>query len=324
MFEPTTDSFPRLSVCELPRKLRLAMRVVGCATQKEMHARLKTLNPNTGYEPSRAYKWAQGRSTPRDPSVYDDLVRLLELPVAGEVLRSCSYEEFRRLLEARHGAAVPAEAAAAPATVAEPLSDGIPVPGYLAGSYLALSRAWSRHRGPGWLLAGGMTVRPDPAGGLAMDYVEELPGGALEMAGAVRRIGRSLHVLLTSLDQEMLIATTYTLPTAPAPILSGVMSGVALHDAEMRPAACRLIGLRLPEGSPASRTASGYLEATAAAIADRLGTAGMASALATRLAPGVLAFVTDPGDQGLVDAPASGVNSLVGLMLGEEDRVAAK
>src|SRR3546814_9019074 len=53
MFEPRHDPFRRLPVRELPRKLRLAMRVAGCATQKEMHARLKAVNPGTGYEPSR-------------------------------------------------------------------------------------------------------------------------------------------------------------------------------------------------------------------------------------------------------------------------------
>src|SRR3546814_16103319 len=121
------------------------MRVAGCATQKEMHARLKAVNPGTGYEPSRAYKWAQGRSTPRDPSVYDDLARLLELPVAGEVVRSCSYEEFRRLMEAQHGPAVPPEPEVEPATVAsrsDPLPDTMTVPGYL----LEIGRASGRER----------------------------------------------------------------------------------------------------------------------------------------------------------------------------------
>src|SRR3546814_8157951 len=95
------------------------------------------------------------------------------------------------------------------------------------------------------------------------------------------------------------------------------MGGWTLHDSEMRPAACRLVGLRVAASDPALRAASGYLEATTAAIADRLEAAGLASALATRLASGVLAFVTDPGEQGLVNAPASRVNALVGTMLSE-------
>src|SRR3546814_9298523 len=72
MFEPRHDPFRRLPVRELPRKLRLAMRVAGCATQKEMNARLKAVNPGTGYEASRASQWAQGRSTTRNQAVYDE------------------------------------------------------------------------------------------------------------------------------------------------------------------------------------------------------------------------------------------------------------
>src|SRR3546814_19709367 len=103
------------------------------------------------------------------------------------------------------------------------------------GSYLLLSRPWSPHRGRDWLIAGATTVRPNPSGGFAMDYVEDLPGGALVMTGAVRRIGRSLHVLLTSPDPEMLNAPPFTLPTAPALFLSGVIGGVTLLASEIRP-----------------------------------------------------------------------------------------
>lgn len=307
------DPLPGTSARDFPRKLRLAMRVAGCATQKDMHARLMAVNPNTAYEPSRAYKWTQGRSTPRDLSVYDDLARLLDLPVTGDVLRRCGYEEYRRLMEARHGAAVPAEAVDAPTQAL----DTAPVPGYLAGSYLTLSRSWSVHRGPRWLIAGAMTIQPDGSGGITVDYVEELPGGPLVMAGALQRTGRCLHALLTSREHEMLIAMTYTLPMAPALLLSGVMSGVTLHDAEMRAAACRVVALRVPQGGDSLRSYSGYVDGTAAAVAERLVLAGFAPGLAGQLAPGVLAFATGPAEQGLLDAPASGSNALVGLMLAD-------
>ncbi len=313
MISSATKSATRASALDFSRKLRLAMRVAGCTTQKEMHARIKQLNPETGYEPSRAYKWAQGRSVPRDPSVYDDVARLLDLPISGDVLRLCGYEEYRQHVEARHGPGIPEEAPAAEI----PPRHAQPMPGFMAGSYLTLSRAWSIHRSNGWLIAGALTLRPVPDGHWTMDYIERLPGGELKMSGQVRRLGRSLHAELTNAEQEVLISTTYTLPTAPAPILSGVMSGASLHDPEMRPAACRIIGLRVPPEAADLPACTGYVQAADAEIADCLSGVGFSRLLADQMAPGVRAFATDPGDEGLVQAPSSHVIHLIGLMLAE-------
>ncbi|MDF1794851.1 MAG: hypothetical protein P1U88_23290 [Thalassobaculaceae bacterium] len=308
-----TNSAMRDSAQDFSRKLRLAMRVARCVTQKEMHARIKLLNPETRYEPTRAYKWAQGRSMPRDPSVYDDIARLLDLSISGGVLRLCSYEEYRRHVEARHGAGIPE-----PAPTAEPSQpQSQPMPAYMAGSYLTLSRAWSIHRATGWLIAGAMTFRPAHDGLWTMDYIERLPGGELKVGGPVHRLGRCLYALLTNSEQEIMLSTTYTLPTAPAPILSGVMSGVSLHDPEMRPAACRIIAIRAPTETEGLPECTGYVEAADGAIADCLAAVGLARSLADKMAPGVLAFATGSGDEGLIHAPSSSVNSLIGLMLAE-------
>jgi len=303
----------RPSTRDFPRKLRLAMRVAGCVTQKDMRARIKLLNPETQYEPMRAYKWAQGRSAPRDPSIYDDIARLLELSISGDALRICSYEEYRRHVEARHGPGIPEDSE----TAGTSLPQSQPMPGYMAGSYLTLSRAWSVHRAEGWLIAGAMTFHPVSDGPWTMDYIERLPGGELKMKGPVRRLGRCLHTLLVNPEQEMLLSTTYTLPPAPAPILSGVMSGMSLHDPEMRPTACRIIGLRVPTEAEGLPGCTGYVAAADGAIADCLTGIGLTRSLADKMAPGILAFTSEPGNEGLIQAPSSGVISLIGLMLTE-------
>ena len=39
---------------DFPQKLRLLQIVTGCATQKEMFARFRALNPQIGYDPPQA------------------------------------------------------------------------------------------------------------------------------------------------------------------------------------------------------------------------------------------------------------------------------
>ena len=300
-------------------KLRLILRVTGCETQKALYSKLKSINPDTGYDPVRAYKWTQGRASPRNHSVYDDLARLLELDVGGDVVRTCSYEAFCDLLAERYGDELPELVTP---TQTEPKhndqraeSIASPIPGYLVGRYLSISRAWSPHR-PGCLILGMTIVSRSPDGGLSIDYVERLPGGDLTASGPVRRVGRNLIASLLDRDEEMALLVTYAMPPAPGIVLAGIMSGVTLHDAEMRPMAGRILSLRLPEGTVTlSEQSDSYLDLSAEEVAARLIHFGIEPDQASQLAPEILDFLVAAGDRGVIDAPISMVNMMIGKAL---------
>ncbi len=271
---------------DFARKLRLIMRVLGTATHKELHGRLRTINPETGYRPDRAYKWATGRAMPRDLSIYDDLALLLDLDVSGDAICASSYTAFRDLLVARYGKRVPLEDPG-PFEATEPgevpvHAPGAQVPNYLLGPYLAFARAWSAHR-PDDMIVGEMVIRADGTGDTLVDYSERVPPlDDLSMSGTLERFGGSLHVLLTEIDKEMLISMTFSIPPSPIPIMIGVISGIALPDAERRPTAGRIIciplrhvGVTVDEDDGPSPFAplddvTAYIAGTPATVADRL------------------------------------------------------
>ncbi len=300
-------------------KLRLIMRVTGCETQKALFSRLKSVNPDTGYDPVRAYKWVQGRSSPRNKAVYDDLAMLLDLDIGGEWLRTCSYTAFHARLVNRFGAKVPPlhreQSNPQSSHGQEIAAESLALPGYLAGRYLSVSRSWTPHR-PGTLITGITTVSDGIADAAEIEYVEHLPWGELRLSGTVRRVGRNVSAPLRSGGSEMTINFTYALPPAPGAVLAGVMSGVTLSDAEMRPVACRVLGLRLPEAAGPDPEISGYLEPEQPELETRLVACGFSATQAADFAPDILDFLMAPGDRGVIEAPMTMVNALIGKVLG--------
>ncbi|MEQ8814435.1 MAG: hypothetical protein RLO51_03030 [Thalassobaculum sp.] len=299
---------------DLALKLRLTQLVTGCVTQKALHARFKQVNPQTGYEPERAYKWVQDRAAPRDPSVFEDLARVLELPVTGETVRTCSFEEFRRLVEARHG---PAPAVAPPrlpggGAVPVPAPPAAALPGYLAGQYLVFSMAWSSLHA-GRMIVGGLTLQSRPDGELLAVYAERLPGGELLLEGPLRRMGRSLGAMLRHAADEMFIFMSFRPPVAPALMLTGVMSGLAYHDADPRPIAGRVHCVRVPEmDRDALVRLTGYRDPSGEAVAGTLRQAGVAAAATGRLAETIVETIAAPAPSGLIDASAEAVHLVSG------------
>lgn len=288
---------------DFPQKLRLIQIVTGCATQKEMHARFKALNPQTGYDPQRAYKWLQGRSSPRDMSVFEDIARLLDLDVPGEVVRCSTIGEFRALIEARRGP-LPVEMALGTAAGA------VRLPTYLAGRFLAISRAWAPDRRD-CLLTGILTLVPDSANGLKVRYAEYLPVGHLVVTGAMQRIGRSVRATAINEEDEIFIDFCLQIPPAPAPMLYGILSGAAIHDLEMRPSAGKLICLRVDAvPSEILRKASGYYSNTTESVGNLALTAGLADEQAAIFGAKAHEFL-NASESGLISVTPSELVSLI-------------
>ena len=316
-----TGTPPFTMASDFSQKLQLAKRVTGSTTQKELHARFLAVNPETQFEPQRAYKWIQGRSVPRHLSVYADLARVLDLPVGGDHVRRCSVDAFRGLVEARHGPLPAARPETEPphpgarsgaAVGSAPAGEAAaPLPPYLRGRYLTYSMAWSAARA-GELILGCLTIDAEPDGRFAARYEERLPAGPMLITGEMMRSGRSLYALLANPADEMFIHFSFPLPPAPGLALAGTIAGMAYHDVSARPVAGRVFAIKVPHGSHRTLSAlTGYAAETDAAIARSLSRAGFSKPLATTGAGAIRSFLTRPGVDGLVDVPATAVNTAV-------------
>lgn len=307
-------------VRDLGLKLRLTHLVTGCITQKALHARFRQVNPETGYDPERAYKWVQDRAAPRDRSVYDDLARVLDLPVGGEVVRTCSFDEFRRLVEARHGpvpAVIPGTSAHRPppeAPAAAPAPDplaGPPPPAYLVGRYLTFTLPWSAARA-GQVAVGGLSVTQGVAQDLVAIYEERLPGAERVLSGPLQRMGRSLTATVRNPVEETFLFMCFRLPPPPAAALAGMLTGAAYYDAECGPATSRTLCLRTAlDTRDALLDLTGHREARADTVAAALTGAGIPAAHTQALAARILAFLAGPCRHGVVDVSAAAVNAAV-------------
>ena len=341
-------------------KLLLLMRALGVVTHKQLYARLKEINPGTGYRPELAYKWANGTASPRDPSVYNDLATLLDLndggsPVTGAVLRACSYQAFHRFLVTRYGAAVQNDETDlsglghAPEPTAErgdpeppspedrietpsDIASANALPGYIAGAYFVLTNAWSTLQ-QRYLLCGELILRARADGTWMASYLERLPGGDLMMTGRLYRIGRSLQVTLVSTKFENVLPMTFLLPHAPGAVLSGIMSGTALHDTDMRPTAGRVLCIGMPYLKSASVTDTAtpndkidfgfapglaYLDGTTAAVANRLEAIGLDLGCALRVASDVLPFLAGDGEAGVIQAGSARTDAITRALLRQD------
>lgn len=327
---------------DVGKKLLLTMQVVGSVTQKQFHARLLAVNPNTCFRPERAYKWIKGRASPRDPSIFEDLALLLDLRldgrrVGGTELSACDYPTFRDLVFAQYGNRVPAQELPAPEangaarpiekkwnSLRQPVANDLPA--YLAGPYLVLSRSWSMLQ-RNHLLVGEMLLEQRSDGFWTTEYLERLPGGPLHMIGPLYRAGRNLQILLNNFDSENVISMTLSIPPAPGAVLSGVMSGTAVHDTEMRPTAGRVVCLAMRYLDPdvtaqdAESWRFGFAEGTTYlatspdAISARLRESGIDADLAARVAPDLHNMIVQDSHLGVIDVSGDRIANIIGSIL---------
>lgn len=293
---------------QLALKLRLTSVVLGCSTYKELCARFAAANHATLFVPQNAYKWLGGKAMPRASSVYEDWARVLGGVLAAPFLASSSFREFQDaicahftvpetvLLELLADAGLPSApalsvVASAPAMQVRPQVGGH----WLQGSYLAISPAWS-HVEAGRLITGVVTIHADAMQQLQISYSENLFQQEVVMTGQLLSDGRSAQSALTCSYTRRLFFLALNVPTPPANLISGILSGAAVHDPDARAAACRILLLRAPEGRAEHMLErAGYIPADAARIGSELAALGYRDEAArTALAAGIVDFLRAP------------------------------
>ena len=86
----------------ISQKLRLTAALIGAVTRKDLAAAFRRINPASAFDVDRADKWLQGRAKPRQFSVYDDWMKLLELQQPSDWIADCDLEDFIEQICIRH------------------------------------------------------------------------------------------------------------------------------------------------------------------------------------------------------------------------------
>ncbi|MDQ0468581.1 hypothetical protein [Labrys wisconsinensis] len=252
---------------DIDRKLRLTAAVLGTATCKALAAAFRRANPSTAFDVDRAYKWLQGRARPRDPQLYEDWAKVLELDRTGEWLAASDVETFLDEVALRHGrdrtwlrdqAEASVTAGGARQTELAP-----------TGTFACYSHAWSPYF-QGRLIRGGLSIAAIPKPHrLVASYAESLPTGRLQLDGAV---APSKHVLRLDLRERRGDAQLFFClfpPTPPFSVLGGLICGGTIIGPNALPSVSRIVMVRLPAaGVRPLREIDAYLPLRGSVAAD--------------------------------------------------------
>ena len=256
-------------------KLRITAAALGCASQKDLCARFREVNPGTTFELERSYKWMQRRALPRSVRLYEDWAALLGTGRPLAWLQSCTVDEFLELLCGHFGVrrdALVARAdivAAAPSKARE-LNPIDPLPGrHLVGAYACYSHACSSYF-HGKLVRSSLVIEPvaDGTPALGAIYGEIVAFSPIQLRGPVSIVGRTVHIELLDARARFRVDLCLFHPGGTlANLLVGVMSAATFLDAVPQPASTRIVMIRVPPATvPTLEQTNRYIDATDAPL----------------------------------------------------------
>jgi hypothetical protein len=304
-------SVGRDMVRDFGAKLRITAAVLGCASQKDLCARFREVNPGTIFELDRSYKWMQGRAVPRSAKLFEDWAALLDVGRPAAWLQSCTVDELvgrlcdrfevsRETLVERAGLGTASLRAAAEPERREAL------PGrHLVGVYACYSHAWSPYF-EGRIIRGTLVIEVAAgAPALLATYIEKVSLGQVEVRGQVAVSGRSVHVDLAH-PVQFRLAMSLFLPGTLASVLAGVMSGASWVDADPQPAATRMLMVRIPGATAAALgTSNRYLDPAEESLSGDLAALGLRVAAPAELDALLQGFLADDRAGGHIKVSAA-------------------
>lgn len=259
-------------------KIRLASEALGCKSHKELFARLAKACPDIEFTMDRAYKWAQGRATPRDMRVFDGIASLLQFDVDGHTVRHCTLAEFRTYL-ARRGA---------------DLRD-ITAADRLAGSYVLLSR--SRYEAYADQINFGHIAFAQTEQGLCeARYYERTMGTVQLYAGIVSARAGAYFALLDGTQTEGALALSATFPLPETLVFTGFFTAQPLPQTATSLVTSPVLMVRTAPAARIDHEGLGLIEGSADSVAQLLEEAGHGDGDVERIASGLVRLVmTDEG-----------------------------
>ena len=265
-------------------KLRITAAALGCASQKDLCARFREVNPGTTFDLERSYKWMQGRAQPRSARVYEDWATLLGAGSPIAHLQACTVDEFLELVCDHHRVSRDALAARAGIVVgarSKPVEinpiDLVPAR-HLAGAYAGYCHSWSPHR-QGSIARVSLVIEAGAGGApeLGATFGQWAAAfGHFQLRGPVAIVNRSVYLDVMDDTGDFRPSMWLFLPGAVARVLAGVMSGTTYVEVDSQPAATRIVMIRVPKaGARMLEPSNRYLAATATAFSSDLAVLGV-------------------------------------------------
>ncbi|RUM95609.1 hypothetical protein EET67_22245 [Pseudaminobacter arsenicus] len=259
----------------IAEKLRVTAALLGAISRKDLAAAFRRANPETAFDLGRADKWLQGRSQPRQLSVYEDWSKVLDLDRPGAWIAQCEVEAFaeavcehhgvdREELERRMGSHI------SPSRLVDQGIDAT-----MSGAYACYSKALSPYY-RGQLIRSTVSIKMDRRSrSMTATYKEALPTGSFLMTGPITLAKRGLYIHLRESGGDAQFFLSLFLPSPPGSVLAGYMCGTTIIGPEPLPSAVRILMIRLPKSTNLPDDWGGYLLSSGSIVED-LGRLGIA------------------------------------------------
>ncbi|WP_378946970.1 hypothetical protein [Mesorhizobium sp. ANAO-SY3R2] len=244
----------------IDKKLRLTAALVGAATRKDLAAAFRRVNPATAFDVDRADKWLQGRSTPRQFSVYEDWIKLLDVPETADWIGDCDIETFIVRICGQHGKDREQLERRALGFGKSPRLAQNDQGATITGKYICYSHAWSPYT-EGQLMRSSLVIEQE--GGpqrLTATYTEHLPTVLLQAKGQVFVTGRGVYIHVTGTGDDHHFFFTLFPFSSPGSVLGGFMTGAPVFGAQSQPAITRMVLARVREPESQPEILGGYMD----------------------------------------------------------------
>jgi len=250
-------------------KLELTAAALGCGSRKDFCARFHAANPMTPCMLDRLHKWFQGRASPRSSQFYSDWAKVVGSKRPGSWFASCSLDAFLAEICTLHDIDAAALRDVRPfGSVARSSGNE-----YLCGAYACYSFAWSPYY-QGRIVRGTLSVADNRRSVLAMQYSASEAGGAIFYRGEAADAKRELCFATREPESGSQLFFSLIIPGPPASVLCGIMAGSTFLSHEPRPAAGRVVAVRVPDAI-AAETSNRYLAPIPGAISRDLMALGL-------------------------------------------------
>lgn len=252
----------------ISQKLRLTAALIGAVTRKDLAAAFRRINPASAFDVDRADKWLQGRAKPRQFSVYDDWMKLLELQQPADWIADCDLEDFIEQICSRHDRDRALLERRAAAFGKPPLIGQDDKGATIAGQYVCYSHSWSPYTSGLMMRSTLLIEQENGPPRLTATYTEHLPTVLLQLKGQVIVTRRSvfIHVGGAADDAHFFFCLFPFSP--PGSVLGGYMTGIPIFGPESQPSVTRMVLARIKEPENQSSIEGAYLEPAATITED--------------------------------------------------------